>query len=421
MNRGWKVLLIALGATMVTSVAAAKVRREGAWPDAENAVSLDVEATPRTQAVRKLADAAGWSVIVNAPPGDPVDMHVKNESPAKLLDVLLSDADYVATRDGNLISITKDTAKPAAPLPAPTAEEQRRGEDRTVTGGDAIIAKDEVVHDLMVLGGKVQIHGVVTGDLSVTGGAAHLFPGARVRGDASVMGGEIRAEDEAAIDGDISIMGGALVRGRGAKIGGAVVTKGGSQRFIDGSKPSASEGGHTRKQTKFGYMLGEVGSSITAAALLFVFGAVLLALGGPRMEMLRQETAARPMRSFALGVVGSIAAVILAVALCIVIVGIPVVIIGLLVGVFAVYASICAVLTVVGEALIKHKTKNPYVHLALGCLLFLVLGAIPFVGGFIKAAVTFIAIGTLVATRGCGYFKKKVPPAEGPYRTAGEA
>jgi hypothetical protein len=217
-------------------------------------------------------------------------------------------------------------------------------------------------------------------------------------------------------------MGGALVRGRSSKIGGEVVTKGGSQRWIDGGKVEPGTSAPAKREKKVSYTLGEVGSSLTAAALLFVFGCVLLALGGSRMDMIRQEVAARPMRSFAMGVVGSIAAMVITIALCIIVVGIPVVIIGVLVGVFAVYASICAVLTVVGEALIKHKTKNPYVHLALGCLLFLVLGAIPFVGGFIKAAVTLIGIGALVATRGAGYLKKKTPPApDGPYRTAAEA
>src|SRR4029079_6932467 len=67
------------------------------------------------------------------------------------------------------------------------------------------------------------------------------------------------------------------------------------------------------------------GHKVTAMSLLFVFGCVLLALLTGRMERLRIETASRPMRSFALGLMGSIlggiGALIAIVILCITVVG----------------------------------------------------------------------------------------------------
>jgi hypothetical protein len=125
------------------------------------------------------------------------------------------------------------------------------------------------------------------------------------------------------------------------------------------------------------------------------------------MERLRAEVATRPMRSFALGVVGSIAAVALFVVLCVTLVGIPVALIGGLVGIVAAYAGIAAVLTTAGEALLRHRTQSPYVHLAVGCALLLVVGAIPLVGGLVKAAVAFMGVGVLIATRGAGLFPPK--------------
>jgi hypothetical protein len=67
-----------------------------------------------------------------------------------------------------------------------------------------------------------------------------------------------------------------------------------------------------------------------------------------------------------------------------------------------VYASIAAVLTMVGAAVSGHKSTNPYVHLLVGCVLFLLAGVVPYVGGLVTAAVVLIAIGTLVTTRLAG-------------------
>ena len=78
----------------------------------------------------------------------------------------------------------------------------------------------------------------------------------------------------------------------------------------------------------------------------------------------------------------------------------------------------CAVLSVVGEALLRHKTENPYVHLAVGCAIFVVLAAIPVVGGFVIVATVLAGMGILVATCGAGFLRRKNGGT--PYRTAAE-
>jgi hypothetical protein len=64
------------------------------------------------------------------------------------------------------------------------------------------------------------------------------------------------------------------------------------------------------------------------------------------------------------------------------------------------------------------------VHLAAGCVLFLFLGAIPYLGGLVKAAVVLTSIGSLVATRVAGLIPtKKSGPSNGgsvPYRSGAE-
>jgi uncharacterized membrane protein HdeD (DUF308 family) len=100
--------------------------------------------------------------------------------------------------------------------------------------------------------------------------------------------------------------------------------------------------------------------------------------------------------------VGSLCALIAVTAMCITVVGIPFAALAVLLAVFGVYAAIAAVLTTVGAAVAGHRSNNPYVHLLVGCVLFLLAGVVPYVGGMVTAAVVLIAIGTLVSTRLAG-------------------
>jgi hypothetical protein len=232
------------------------------------------------------------------------------------------------------------------------------------------------------------------------GGSAVVRKGGKVEGDATVLGGTLEVENEGEIEGDVGIVGGKLLRGDAAKIGGDV------------------EQGKAKLSLEPSGMLSEIGGAITRTALLFVFGAVLLALATRRMESLQGEVGGRPMRSFALGVIGFFVAVIALIALSVTIIGIPIAIIALLFAVFATYAGICAVLATLGGALVQHKTKNPYIHLAVGCALFMIASAIPWIGGFVTLAVVVVGMGAVVATRGGGLFSPRGRPSSDPYRTA---
>ena len=108
--------LAAAGVLAIASPALAVVKREGTWPATDTKVSLDVTRVPREEAIRKLAEAAGWSVVVHAPQTDLVDVHVKDQPAGKVLDLLLLDSDYIATRDGTLVSIRRATSGTLAGL-----------------------------------------------------------------------------------------------------------------------------------------------------------------------------------------------------------------------------------------------------------------------------------------------------------------
>jgi len=435
-------LFLALVSLMLlVAPASAAVRLRGPWPDIDKPVSVDARRVPRPEAIRKLADAAGWSVVVQGVAPDEVDMHVTRQPAGKVLGILLADRDYVASRDGALVSIAPDAAAGAAgapmvaspaasatavPVPAasdaPTpgasspedngadgrdmSEDDEDGSsgksatpDRVITGGNVRVDKGEVVHDVAVFGGNADVLGIATGDVTVVGGHARIHPGAHVKGDATVVGGELTVDDGARVDGDVGVVGGMLHRGEHAEVGRPARSgKHGSVRVSLGDDKTAT--------WTFREVLHNLGASVTRTALLFVFGAIFLALAADRMQALQGEIAARPMKSFALGVVGMLVMAATLVALCITIVGIPFAVMAALFAAIVIYVGVCAALTVAGAALLRHRTSNPYVHLGLGCALLLVIGWLPYLGTAVTAIVGLVGLGSLLATRGAGL----VPP-----------
>lgn len=287
------------------------------------------------------------------------------------------------------------------------------------------IEKGESVGDVTVLGGSVDVLGDVDGDLAVFGGSAHVHEGGEVHGDAVTLGGSLEVDDGATIDGDVTRIGGSFHSGTGAHLGGDARDEHGGLSISvsdddddDDVKDVIASKIH-KPHSKLVNLAEVVGTKLTQSSLMFVFGAVLLALATKRMDALKVEIATRPMRNLALGVVGSLVGLLGTVVLCVTIIGIPLAIVGVLAAVVAVYSSITAVLATAGQALLAHKTSNPYVHLGAGCLLLFILGSIPVLGGLVVAAVILTAIGALVATRAAGFVppRNRQTPTD-PYRSA---
>jgi hypothetical protein len=282
-----------------------------------------------------------------------------------------------------------------------------------VLGGNLRIEKGERVEDVTVLGGRVDVFGVVEGDMEVMGGGVRLHDGARVMGDVTALGGSVDLENNARVDGDVEVLGGAVHRSPGATIGGSVSGNGGEQDVVSAAIVDPEPQGWTLSG-----MVDDATSAITKTALLFLFGVIFWALGKERMEALEVEVAKRPMRSLAMGVVGALTAVLLTIVLAVTVVGIPFAVAGLIVTVAVAYIGACVVLSTIGQALLRHRTKNRYVHLALGCLLFLLFTAIPYVGTFVWLGVLLTGFGAVVSTRGAGLFPAPKRADHGPYRTA---
>jgi hypothetical protein len=287
----------------------------------------------------------------------------------------------------------------ASAKPQPDPEQ---GEDREVFGGSLTIAKGETAHDVAVFGGSADIYGTVTGDLAVLGGSVHVHDGARVLGHPSVMGGHMQIDDGADVSHEASVIGGHLDR------------KGQQQtrretKVVDLNSDERSVSTGTKMWRAISGWGDDALSSLSLAATLFVFGTVVVALATDKSRLLRVEVAARPMRTLALGIVGCIFALAVGLALCVTIIGIPVALVASGVFVLAAYAGVTAVLTTIGEALFRHKTENTYVHLAVGCGLYFLVGLLPWVGKWSGPLVFLAGVGVMVATRVAGLFPEKPP------------
>jgi hypothetical protein len=403
---GHKSLALALLCPLLAlpGVASADVKLDGEWPAESPKVSLDATKISRSEALKQLA---WWSVVVMGAGDELVDVHIKDQPADKVLAVLLADGSWVAKNDGGIVSITAapqgavDQASPPAPPvpeapPAPTAIKTVKKRNVKVFGDSARIGKDEVVHDVTVMGGSVLIEGRVTGKLAVFGGHAELASSARIDGDVALTGGDIKFEEGAEIGGDLAVMGGSVEGANSVKVGGSTE--------LD---PSDGE-----QQASFFVRAGHsISSGMRTAAFLFIVGALFVALGGVRAESVRTAIAASPMRSIALGLVGLVGSFVALCLIALTIIGIPFATIDGIAAVALAFAGTASAAVVLGAMVAGHKSQNVYVHLAAGCALFMVAGFLPWIGGWVQAAIVFAGIGGMVATRAMGFLERKTKPS----------
>jgi hypothetical protein len=410
----------------------------GDWPSSE-LLSLDAQHITLAAALQRVAKQLGLTLVLPANLGDQQITVVtgKPRAAKSLVSALLAgvEQNVVAHREGDTLYIrvvappsptasaapsiaSPSPAASAAPsiaspspaasaLPADNANRAKRAPDRTTNGQNLRIEAGETVHDVSAVGGMVDIFGEVTGDVVVTGGSIVVHKGGKVAGDVSTLGGSVTMEDDSAIDGDVHIVGGRLDKMPSSLIRGDVHSGVESDEEVAAKKP----------------LLQRIGDGVSHAlstfSILFLLGALLLALLPQRMEAVRAEVAMRPMRALALGVLGLLGFSVAFVVLCVTLIGIPVAVVGACLGTLAMLAGVTSGAQLVGEMFLRHRNQNAYVHLAAGCAALTLIGCIPYLGGLAWLAAILIGVGSMVATRVGGLLSRKpvALPAEGPYRT----
>lgn len=377
-------LLVATLVLFAPADASSEVERRGEWP-AQEKISLSLDDTPRREAVERLAEVAGWSLVAEGLNDVPVSVDVRDQPADKVLTLLLSGGDFVVERDGTLVSVRPgsllvDDDSPKR-IQSPSGDP---GEDLFITE-EGHVGKDQTVRDLFVVGTAV-VEGTVTGSVVVFGGKAKLVRGARVSQDVIAFGGSIEVEDGVDVGGDVAAFFGTMRRGDGP------------------SKECVTCVEH--EEEPWQKFFGEIFSNLTRAVMAWLLGALVLVMAARRMNLLRKELEQRPLRSLGLGVIVFLSALVLIVTLVFTLLGIPLAILSAVAGVVVTYVAFTALPLAVGGRLIGKRSTNPYVHLAVGCGVLFLLLCIPVVGALTSIAGVFMALGALFSTRAAGLFSR---------------
>ncbi len=390
-------LLLALW--LLPLAAAAEVRFVGAWP--EEPVTLDLRGSTRTDAVRALAEKSGWSLVARDLGTEPVEVDVHDVPAQRVLETLLSGADFEVTRDGSLITILPLTppapsassaqlsaAALASTTPGPLPLPARKPRAPEVQNDDLLvtdfvrIGPNDVVTDVIVWRGRLEVAGQVTGDIGAFGSDVVLLPGARVSGDAVSFGGSLHIQNGAEVGGDTAPVFAAFERGDQVRV-----------------RCSTCPAEPNDPPQSFVDLLFE---RLTGACLFWLFGALLLAVSPYRTECVRAELTRRPLRCLGFGLLGLVGLVLVLATLAITLIGIPLALLVALTAVVSAYVGLCIVIWSVGRLLVGQRSTNPYLQLALGCAVFFVTQWIPGVDGIAIVLGLLGAIGALVLTRGGG-------------------
>jgi len=369
--------LFALCACLWTLSAEGAVEKRGVWPSGE-VVSLSLSDVPRSEAVRRLAEEAGFSLVQEGLGQEPVSVSVRGEPAEKVLVMLLGDRDYVVERDGSLVSVravTPSVQSAAKPVATPTEPD----EDLFVPERGHV-GPDQVVRDVFVLG-SVLIEGTVTGSVLVIGGEARFAKGARVREDVIALRGTLDIEESVEI-GEVTVLLGTLKRGDGP------------------ARSCLACGGEEKKEEPWPELFETLFGNLLGTVIGWLVGAVLLALVPHRVEILRAEMERRPLRNMGLGLLGGLGLLVTVATLVLTLIGIPLAVALLFGSVVIGYLGSCVLPLAIGRHLLRERTESPYVQLAAGCALLFCILSIPVLGDLLSFLGALLVLGALLRTRG---------------------
>ena len=354
-------------------------RLEGRLPDDSPVVSLAQPRGTVLDALNAIAKQTGWSLVVTAPESAttrPLTIQVSKRPAGEVLDLVLDAGSLRASfADGILRVRSDDTAKPADSWRERRRERRgRHGSERVVFGRSLTIGADETVDKAVAIGGSITIAGHVRRDAVAIGGSVTLLPGASVGGDSVAIGGVVSVPEGATLEGD------------NVSLGGAIPTTVGSMtRWVVGEP-------HMFSMFRFA-------SRLTRVLLLLVI-AVLIAVAFPgALTRTRAYLVNRPGLSALGGVAILLGFVPLCVLLAVTVIGIPLIPVAvmLLVALFLFGFTVSAAW--LGERLPFLQEKTPVKMVALGGVVFVLVGLIPWIGTAALILAAAISAGATLLSR----------------------
>jgi hypothetical protein len=399
----------------------------------------DFTDTPLDQALRKVADAAGLSIVF--PPGmrGSVNGHFKDAPVEEVLRVILSQAGLVASREGSILIVARERGRSlvirggkrgfAIQLEGKDADigreidrsvggamrgaeeraqasrgerDENDGEDESRHGGDRVLHGDQVIgageraRDVVALGGSVRLEpGAVAQQVTAIMGSVDLGPGASVDREAVAIGGDVHVAPGARVGADAVSIGGKVVIDDGGEVEGSqtsIVVPGlGELLTLVGAHPFES-----RRDS----MLWRLGSALGQFAVFFLLGFLVLMLFPRRIESVTGSLVNAPVKAVLTGMLGTIALPVVILLLVVTIVGIPFIAVIALGVAVAVVMGYTALALYFGRALpFRFVRGAPIVQLAIGTAILVAVGQIPVLGVLTWMAAWLFVLGVVLRTR----------------------
>lgn len=263
------------------------------------------------------------------------------------------------------------------PVPAPTTDAERVGYGEAVQ-----VHAGERVPEVVAFGDDVHVAGHVVGDATSFGGSILVASTGVVGGDAVSFGGTVEVEDGGVIEGDrvaLGVPGVAPAAAPDAALGAISEVAAGGESWFD---------------TLYRRLI----------LLLSFAGAGVLVVGlfPNRVGRIARDLEQRPIRSAAVGVLGSGFLVLFAVLFAILTLGLglPVSMVVVVVLGLAWLLGFVGLCQAVGDRLpFDQRPRGRWVAFLVGTVLLTFFGSLPLVGWLVVFAASAVGIGSALATR----------------------
>jgi hypothetical protein len=406
-------------------------------------VTADLTDVPVDKALRRIADAAGLSLVL--PPGlrGAVTAHFKDTPVEEALKAILVQAGLSASREGSIVTVSRESGPRVVirggkrsfvfpggevEMPAPdegrevadearqAAEEARqaaeeaaqdarektaggrrhgRGLDR-VKGGDVTVAPGERLRDVVSIRGSVRLGpGASAREVTAVIGSVDLEPGATVEREVVAIGGNVHVspgahvgKDAVSIGGDVVIDPGGMVEGEQTAV--SIPGLGSLLSLVGGA-------GHEARRIS---PLLRVGRVLAEYVVFFALGLLVLVFAPRRLESVSSALGGAPLKVLVAGLLGTVALPVLGILLVATVIGIPLVAVEVLAILLAGMLGFTALALLIGRGLPLSLDRGAAViQLAIGTAIVVAVSRIPLVGALAWVTAWLFVFGAVLRTR----------------------
>jgi hypothetical protein len=416
-------------------------------------VTADFADAPVGKALRQIADAAGWSLVLPPGLGGTVNAQFKSTPVEEALKAVLSQSNLSAVRDGSIVSVSREfgprvvvrggkrqfvynfqgddvgipsaddvkrlkkEARASADEARSVAEEARSAAEDAladaadevagpaVTGkgqvksGNVTVGPGERRRDVVALRGNVRMQaGSAARQVTAILGAVELEPGVSVDREVVAIGGDVHVSPGAHVGSDAVSIGGQVIIDPGGTVEGEEVSVGvpgllGVVGLLGGGPSAAREEATVSPLLKVGHVLAKY-------VVLFVLGLLVLVLAPARLESVAASLARQPSKGVLAGLLGTLAMPVLTLLLVVTVIGIPLVAVQVVAVLLAGIVGFTALALLIGRAIPLHPRRAAaVVQLALGTALVVAVSEVPVVGVMAWVTGWLFVFGAVIRTR----------------------